>query len=251
MVMASGPREIPGRYALEPNSAPAARAELSLADQLDTGTLERIDQFHHRVQIAPDLAVTALHPLNGRQRQARSLGQTALVEPQQGPCGSNLGGCNHIYDMDTCVLHIIMQLETSQVKSDTSLLPRAAFPRRGSAKNGTNRVRRDGAEQGRRRPETVRAILLLGNARASGRQGIPTSGIRRMPVPPPSLDLCDEIQSAHGSTTPPPQRTKAPAWHRPQMPPAPPRCVATGCTSPPARRGRGHRSSGARCPGPR
>src|SRR5215470_4185094 len=79
----------------QPHASPAAWAHGALADQLNAGGAKRIDELHQRIDIAADDAVARFHALDGRQRQARALGQRLLVDAQQGPGRPHLSASNH------------------------------------------------------------------------------------------------------------------------------------------------------------
>jgi hypothetical protein len=63
-------RRYVSRYALQSNAAPLAAARSLLADQLDAGAVERIDDLDQAVDHAAHIAAAALHALDGRHRQA-------------------------------------------------------------------------------------------------------------------------------------------------------------------------------------
>ena len=60
---------------LEPNATSAAFAARLFADQLDAGPIEGFDHLHQGLDHAANVAGARLHPLDGRQRNARKLGQ--------------------------------------------------------------------------------------------------------------------------------------------------------------------------------
>src|SRR5947208_2570128 len=51
----------------QPHAAPAALADRALSDQLDARSRQRINEFHQRIHVSPDEAVTCFHALNRGQ----------------------------------------------------------------------------------------------------------------------------------------------------------------------------------------
>src|SRR5262245_10384536 len=80
----------PCAWRLQPDAAAAAARRRALADQLDAGNRERVDQLHQGIDIAADDAFGALHALDRRQRQGAELREFALVDPQQSAGGPKL-----------------------------------------------------------------------------------------------------------------------------------------------------------------
>ena len=70
---------------LEPHAAPAAVAVRPIVDQFYAGILERGDQLHQRIDVAPDHRLTRFHPLNGWRRKPRQLREPPLVEAEKHP----------------------------------------------------------------------------------------------------------------------------------------------------------------------
>src|SRR5690242_1721073 len=91
----SGARFLSWRHIAQSDAASAARARGSLADQFQTGAIERRDQLHQRIDITPDHTVACLHALHSRDRQPAALGQLMLIDPKQGTCRTQLGSCDH------------------------------------------------------------------------------------------------------------------------------------------------------------
>jgi len=83
------------RRPLEPDAAPAAMARRMIGNQLDAERIEGRDEFHQRIDIAPDHAIACFHPLDGRQRKPGRLRQLALVYPENGARGPELPGSDH------------------------------------------------------------------------------------------------------------------------------------------------------------
>src|SRR5690606_37382535 len=84
---------------LEAHAAPPAGAGRPFADQLDASGIERIDDFHERIDVAADGPRARLHPLDGREGQARRLGKRTLVDAQKGARGAKLCGSYHVSDI--------------------------------------------------------------------------------------------------------------------------------------------------------
>jgi hypothetical protein len=72
------------------NATPAAVAADLLADQFDTGPLERLDHLDQGLDHATHIPGRSLHPLDGRQRHTGKLGQGFLVNAEQ------RAGCPHL-----------------------------------------------------------------------------------------------------------------------------------------------------------
>ena len=87
----------PGRVCdlgLEPDPAALPHACRSATDQFDTRRIERFDDLGQRIDVAADVAFVTLHALDGRQRNASSFGQCALVDIQKASGGTQLTGSN-------------------------------------------------------------------------------------------------------------------------------------------------------------
>jgi hypothetical protein len=80
---------------LEPDAASITEASGVLADEFNPGGIERLDDLGQRFDNTSNVAFTGLHPLNGRQRDIGKLGELALVDAEQGSCGSHLGCGDH------------------------------------------------------------------------------------------------------------------------------------------------------------
>jgi hypothetical protein len=52
----------------KPHASAPAFASRSFADQLDAGSVKRLDQFHERVDVAADHPFARFHALNGGER---------------------------------------------------------------------------------------------------------------------------------------------------------------------------------------
>ena len=53
-------------------------------------------ELHQLIDVAADYALTRLHALDCRDRQARKLGQPALVDPEQGTGSAELRSSYHV-----------------------------------------------------------------------------------------------------------------------------------------------------------
>jgi hypothetical protein len=73
----------------------AGEARRIFADQFDSGAIERFDHFGERIDHAPHIARTRLHPLDGRQRHAGQFGKLTLIDAEQGSGGAHLEGGDH------------------------------------------------------------------------------------------------------------------------------------------------------------
>src|SRR5207249_1646640 len=80
---------------LEPHAAPAAVAVRPVVDQFDAGILERGDQFHQRIDVAPNHRLTRFHPLNGWYRKPRQLREPPLVDAEKHPGSPQLSRSDH------------------------------------------------------------------------------------------------------------------------------------------------------------
>jgi hypothetical protein len=79
----------------QPHAAAAASAHATIVDQFDATRFQRRDQLHQRVDVATNHILARLHPLNGRHREAAKVGQLALINAEQRPCGAQLRGGDH------------------------------------------------------------------------------------------------------------------------------------------------------------
>jgi hypothetical protein len=75
---------------LEPDAASVADASGVLADEFNPRGIERLDDLGERFDNTPNRAFAALHALDGWQRDIGKLGKLALVDAEQGSCGSHL-----------------------------------------------------------------------------------------------------------------------------------------------------------------
>jgi hypothetical protein len=75
--------------------------DCALCDELDAGCIQGGHELRERIDVAANDAVACLHALNGRERQSSELGQLSLVDSKQGSSASQLGGCNHVPDINT------------------------------------------------------------------------------------------------------------------------------------------------------
>jgi hypothetical protein len=76
--------------------------------------------------MSPHCHAPGLHTLDGGQRQAGGFGKLALIHPQQGAGGTDLGGSNHVLSMlieykniRTHLIYIIINAYYSLSESDT------------------------------------------------------------------------------------------------------------------------------------
>src|SRR5436190_23831426 len=86
---------------LEANSATPGMTDCPLRDQLEAGRTQGGHELREGIDIPADHAVARLHPLNGREGQSGELSQLALVDSEQRPCGSKLGGGDHSLCINT------------------------------------------------------------------------------------------------------------------------------------------------------
>lgn len=78
------------RSNLQTNTAPASGTGSSFRYQNNPERLQRRDQFHQGIHIAPDHIVAGFHALNRRHRQTRFLGEFALIDAGKGAGGTHL-----------------------------------------------------------------------------------------------------------------------------------------------------------------
>ena len=109
------PRPPPVLAAPSPiSSMPAASS--AATSFISESTLPRID------------AVARLHALDGRHRQARQLGQLALVDAEQRPRGAQLGGSDHVFYIKIDVWNVYNcccgMRTTIHCKLQTKILPK-------------------------------------------------------------------------------------------------------------------------------
>jgi len=90
----------------KPHAAPAGGAGRAFGDELDAGGVERAGQLGQRIDIAADDAIARLHALDGRHRQAREIGELALVDAEQRPRRPELRGGYHGWDIESKALDI-------------------------------------------------------------------------------------------------------------------------------------------------
>ena len=81
---------IPRPCAQKPNPAPASLAGGALADQFDTGGVERPDELFERIDIAANDRLARFHALDGGQREAGEFRELPLIDLQQRPRGAHL-----------------------------------------------------------------------------------------------------------------------------------------------------------------
>src|SRR5262249_2225711 len=91
---------------LQPHTAPAGVTDRPFPDQLDARSRERIDEFHQRVDISPDDPPPRFHALDRGQGETRALGEFALIDLQQRPCGPHLRSSYHVLDIRIDILYI-------------------------------------------------------------------------------------------------------------------------------------------------
>jgi len=92
----SGARFLSWQHIPQADAASAARAGCSLTDQFQTGAIERRNQLHQGIDVAPDHTVACLHALHRRDGQPAALGQLTLIDPKQGTGCTQLGSCDHV-----------------------------------------------------------------------------------------------------------------------------------------------------------
>src|SRR5262249_47901774 len=92
---------------LTPSAAHRPRlTDRPFPDQFDARSRERIDEFHQRVDISPDDPLARFHALDRGQRETRALGEFALIDLQQRPCGPHLRSSYHVLDIRIDILYI-------------------------------------------------------------------------------------------------------------------------------------------------
>jgi len=64
------------------NAAANADAAHVFSDQLNPGSIERLDDFGRSIDDAPDIALAGLHPPDRWQRHAGGFSELALIDPQ-------------------------------------------------------------------------------------------------------------------------------------------------------------------------
>src|SRR5262249_25099067 len=68
---------------LQPHATPTVVADRPFADQFDPRTCQRVDKLHQRIDVPSDDAVARFHALDRGQRETRTFGQLALINPQK------------------------------------------------------------------------------------------------------------------------------------------------------------------------
>ena len=61
----------------------AARTRGIVADELDSGAIERLNDLHERVDDAPDVSFARFHPLDGRQGYTREFSERSLIDSEE------------------------------------------------------------------------------------------------------------------------------------------------------------------------
>src|SRR6516164_8647176 len=81
------------------STASTGVTDYAFADQFDARGRQRIDELHQRVDSAPDDPLARFHALDRGQRETRALGEFALIDLQQRPCGPHLRSSYHVLDI--------------------------------------------------------------------------------------------------------------------------------------------------------
>src|SRR5215471_17519622 len=97
---------IPCPSPLQPHTASTGVTDCAFADQFDARGRKRVDELHQRVDIAPDDPLARFHALDRGQRETRALGEFALIDLQQRPCGPHLRSSYHVLDIRIDILYI-------------------------------------------------------------------------------------------------------------------------------------------------
>jgi hypothetical protein len=84
---------------LQPHAAPTGVTDRSFPDQFDARGRKRIDELHQRVDISPDDPLARFHALDRGERETGALGEFALIDLQQRPCGPHLSSGYHVLDI--------------------------------------------------------------------------------------------------------------------------------------------------------
>ena len=79
----------------KPDAPAPGRTRNPGIDQFDSGVLEGRDQFHERIDVGPDDAVTGFHALNGRNRKVCQIGSLPLIDIEESTGSLELVGGNH------------------------------------------------------------------------------------------------------------------------------------------------------------
>src|SRR5436190_6692304 len=79
----------------QPDTAPSALAYGAFCDQFDAALVERADQFHQGIDIAPDDAGARFHSLDRGDRKLRQLCELALIDTEQRPGSAHLHRRDH------------------------------------------------------------------------------------------------------------------------------------------------------------
>src|SRR4051794_4949212 len=94
----------------EPDASAPGRAWSAGIDQFDTRVVERRHQFHERIDIATDDAITGFHTLDRRHREVRQDSHLPLIDVQERARGPELIGGNHEgaspLRVRTCLYHV-------------------------------------------------------------------------------------------------------------------------------------------------
>jgi hypothetical protein len=91
---------------LQPHTTPTGVTDRSFPDQFDACGRKRIDELHQRVDISPDDPLARFHALDRGQRETRALGEFALIDLEQRPCGPHLSSGYHVLDIRIDILYI-------------------------------------------------------------------------------------------------------------------------------------------------
>src|SRR6185437_12583388 len=80
----------------ETDATAAALAGGSLADELHPRPVQRGDQLHQRIDVAPNDTLARFHALDGRDREAGQAGERTLIDAEEGARRSKLRSRNHV-----------------------------------------------------------------------------------------------------------------------------------------------------------
>jgi hypothetical protein len=104
-------------WCLETYSPPAACADSVVADQFDTGPVERFDHFGQGLNHPAHVAFATFHPLYGRHRDAGHPGKLTLIDSEQGARGTHLSSRHHglirFQNLNLAVPYILAEVQIS------------------------------------------------------------------------------------------------------------------------------------------
>ena len=79
----------------KPDAPSLSGADDIVADQLNSGSFQRLNNLHQGIDHAPHLPPRGFHSLNGGHRKPGHLRELALVDTEEGARRSHLGGSDH------------------------------------------------------------------------------------------------------------------------------------------------------------